>query len=432
LILYFTAEAQSVIQHNKLLGLYYGYLLELGGERLYNDGALAYEKVYTSPDIDMISSPVSYPSRQQDGSSHQMLTGNTLNLRDKLYFIEHDHTTCIVPDYIEGFYFAHRFKVKTIEEDVNLLRRDYMMAVANGCATWWFDMLEGWFYNETFMKEITNMISISHDLFKQEYKSISEVAIIVDPESLYYVNKNSYLNTILFRNQRPNWAYMGAPYDIFSSCDIDLIDKSQYKCFIFMDQFKKNEKSDAFVNELKRLGKTLLFVYAYNLIDEKYDVQKMSEELGIRVTENPNAENTMVLNNGVESVMGHAKTCFAINEDVPTLGYYKESGKAAFGYKKEGDAVVAFSGFPNMQHEAVREILKLAGVHIYTESADAIVYVSNAVLGIYHREQKDAVIHVPEDGTYIDLFNDGKRYVSENKCIFVPYENSRGKLLKKI
>jgi hypothetical protein len=269
-------------------------------------------------------------------------------------------------------------------------------------------------------------------LFKQEYKSVSEIAIIVDPESLYYVNKNSYLNTILFRNQRPNWAYMGAPYDIFSSCDIDLIDKTQYKCFIFMDQFKKNQKSDSFIEELKTLGKTLLFIYAYNVIDEQYDVQKMSEELGIQLIENPNAENTMILNDGVESVMGHAKTCFAIDEDIPTLGYYKESGKAAFGYKKDGDAIVAFSGFPNMQHEAVREILQLAGVHIYTESADAIVYVSNAVLGIYHREEKDAVIHVPEDGTYVDLFDGEKTYVSEDKCIFVPYDNNRGKLLKKI
>ena len=431
-VLYFAKKAQEVLQHKKLLGIYYGYVLELIDARLWNTAHLDYERVFLSDDIDMISSPVSYPSRQQDGSSHQMLTGATLGLRNKLYFIEHDHTTCIVPDYIEGFYFAHRFKVKTIEEDVNLLRRDYMMAVANGCATWWFDMLEGWFYDDTLMGEITNMISISQELFKEPYKSVSEVAIIVDPESLYYVNKNSYLNTILFRNQRPNWAYMGAPYDVFSSCDIDMIDRNQYKCFIFMDQFKKNPKSDAFIDELKKLGKALLFVYAYNVIDKKYDVEKMSSDLGIRLTENPVAENTMILNDGVESVMGHAKTCFAIDEEIPTLGYYKNSGKAAFGYKKEGDAVVAFSGFPNMQHEAVREILKLAGVHIYTESADAIVYVSNAVLGVYHREQKDAVIHVPEDGEYIDLFNNRKKYVSENGCIYIPYDNHRGKLLKKI
>ena len=34
LVLYFAEEAQSVIKKNKLLGVYYGYLFELGGKRL--------------------------------------------------------------------------------------------------------------------------------------------------------------------------------------------------------------------------------------------------------------------------------------------------------------------------------------------------------------------------------------------------------------
>ena len=64
LILYFAHEAQEILHKNKLLGVYYGYLFELGGERLYNAGSLGYEKVFLSPDINMISSPSSYSYRE--------------------------------------------------------------------------------------------------------------------------------------------------------------------------------------------------------------------------------------------------------------------------------------------------------------------------------------------------------------------------------
>lgn len=97
LLLCFAGEAQGVLQHKKLLGCYFGYLLHLGGEYLYNSGHLAYEKVFLSPDIDMISSPSCYHYRKLEDSSAFMLTQKTLDARGKLYFLEFDHITHIAP-----------------------------------------------------------------------------------------------------------------------------------------------------------------------------------------------------------------------------------------------------------------------------------------------------------------------------------------------
>lgn len=63
LILSCASSVQSVIRHQKLLGLYFGYLFELVTPRLHNAGHLDYERVFASPDIDMISSPSSYGYR---------------------------------------------------------------------------------------------------------------------------------------------------------------------------------------------------------------------------------------------------------------------------------------------------------------------------------------------------------------------------------
>lgn len=45
-VLYFTAEAQEVLKHEKLLGVYFGYIFELNGNRLWNTGHLDYERVF--------------------------------------------------------------------------------------------------------------------------------------------------------------------------------------------------------------------------------------------------------------------------------------------------------------------------------------------------------------------------------------------------
>ncbi len=430
-ILYFAKKAQEILQHKKLLGLYFGYIFELDGSRLWNTGHLDYERVFLSEDIDMFSSPVSYAYRAQDCGSHQMLTSQTLAANNKLYFIEHDQTTCIVPDIIEGQYFVHPNKVKTIEEDINLLRRDFLLAAASGCAMWWFDMFEGWFYNETLMNEITEMIRASKLLLSAGYRSVSEIAIIADPESMYFVNKNSGMNTILFGKQRGELSLIGAPYDIFSSCDVANMDTAQYKLFIFLDQFKANPAVDAFIAALKAAGKSLLFIYAYNILDAEYNTAQMSRALGFNVTKNPCHEDTICLCSGSSWKVCAPRPCFAVTEDITVLGRYQNSKKAAFGYKKEKNGLIAFSGLGTVSYTALTLLLKEAGVHQYTASGDAVIYANHAMLGIYHILESDTNLLLPHDDVFVDLFNGGQEYSSKGCRLVVPYARQRAKLLIK-
>ena len=431
-IFYFAKKAQEILKHTKLLGIYYGYILELHGSRLYNTGHIGYEEVFMSDDINIFVSPISYDFRSQDTGSHQMLTNATLAMHNKLYFLEHDQTTCIVPDFFEGAQFAHPDKAKTVEADINLLRRDFMLALANNCAIWWFDMWSGWFYDRALMEEIGNMISVYNRMLQKGYEPVSEVAVVIDPESLYYVNKNSGLNDMLFCRQREGLSLMGAPYDIYSSCDIPRIDISKYKLFIFADQFKKNEAVDCFVSDAKKSGKTLLFIYAYDVMDAVYDPLSMCTALGMRLIKNPVKEESIVLEDGCVSDCGMLKPCFAVEDNTAAvLGRYQNSGKTAIGYKKQGDAVTVFSGLGNLNARALKKILALAGVHTYISDERAIVYINSNIMGIYHCREEDAVIALQEDAIYTDVFNNNKKYNSKNKTLLVPYQNIRAKLLIK-
>lgn len=423
-VAFFCAKAQEILCHRKLLGLYYGYIHDLVD--IWECGNLDYERIFLSSDVDMISSPMSYDYRAQDSASQYMLTAKTLDLHDKLYFLEHDQTTCITPDIIEGARFVHPHKAKTVIEDVNILRQDFMLAFANGIAMWWFDMFGGWWYHPVFMREIKNFIFITERMSAVEYKSLAEIAVITEPESLYYFNKTSRINVPLLCEQRLELAYAGAPYDSYSFCDAHLIDVDRYKLFIFLCSARQNEKLSEFVGKLKKCGKTLLFSYVCNAVGKTVDAAKMSEMLEFKTENNVCAESTMIFE-GKELSASREAECFDIADGTVPLAYYKKSGRCAAGYVRKG-YITGFSGIPTVKAEILREFMKLSGVHAYTFDDNTVVYVNSAGYGIYHRTGKDAVIRVKRDGEFTDVF-ENRQYVSENGILKVPAGGGKAKLL---
>ena len=228
---------------------------------------------------------------------------------------------------------------------------------------------------------------------------------------------------------------MGAPYDLVSACDLERLCEKEYKLIIFLDQFLKTEKSGKVIEKLRRQKKTLLFLYACDITDKSgnFDISLMNNSLGMTLFKNSQEEDTIVLNGNKTSKTKWKFDCFAIKEreNITVLGRYEESGKAAYGYMENDGAVTAFSGLGMLNGDALAPVLKLAGVHRYAENADVAVYPSSAVLGVYHRQEKDACIYVNEsDSVFTDLFSNNE-YISKDGKLFLPYGNNRAKLLMK-
>lgn len=75
--------------------------------------------------------------------------------------------------------------------------------------------------------------------------------------------------------------------------------------------------------------------------------------------------------------------------------------------------------------------MPLAGVHTYSENDDTLAYVNQIMVGIYHRKEKDAVIDLPQDGTYVDMMNGHQEYVSRAGMLHIPFGGIRAKMLVK-
>ncbi len=439
LALYFIKEAQTVIDHNKLMGLYYGYLFELGGKRLYNDGALGYEKIFLSPDVDMISSPSAYGYRKLPDSSAFMLTQKTLDAHNKIYFLEFDHITHTAPEEITdgrdmnsdngrlvkipGF----NSKCKNETETLNLMYRDFVLCQGNGAALWWFDMFDGWFRSEGMMRAVTHMLEISRSLTKKQTESAAQVAVFAEGESMYRVRKSANVATACLSNIRRTLAQCGAPYDLYSISDLALEQMDQYAVYLFVNQYDITPQNKALIErKCRQQGKTALWLYAPDYAAEgSCDVAHISRITGVETRQSETSHGG-ILWDGNATDYGLAAPYFSVcDSSAEPLAYFEDGSVAAA--RKDGNVYVATCNLPS---GLLRKVLEDAGVFVYSQNELVYTYANSAAVGVYNASDADAVIYLPEDGTYKDLIS-GQDFGCVNGQLHIPKGELNAFLLTK-
>jgi len=446
LVLYFCHEAQAVLKHKKVLGVFYGYIMELTNEGLWNRGHLDNDRVYRSPDIDLFATPSSYQFRGYDDATAYMLLSDTLDLNGKMYFDSFDHMTFTVPtltdhprrlsdkeDGIKGLtdLCAKRSdRLTTREHTIHCMRREFMQRLSRRTGMWWFDMLEGWYYDDGLMEEVGITVQKSQALLDTPRASSSEIAVFVSCESMYYVNKCSEMNTELICTQRDALARIGAPHDLYSLNDLEKINTGNYKFYVFLNAFSLSDCQRDYINRtLKNENRTILFIGFPDYIgDNDISLERVCSITEMKIETLEAAENRV---NAFKSVYGytHAKhPTLSINDPTALpLGFYESSGKCALAKKEKGNCTVYYSTLGNLSHSALREMARSAGVHIYAEEGTA-VYVNSAFAGVYKTGGKKTVLTLKADGSYREIFS-GKIYRTENKKVTLPTDESPAQML---
>ena len=443
LILYFTNEVQSVIRNKKLLGLYYGYLFELGYERLYNAGSLGYEKVFLSDDIDMISSPSAYGYRKLNDPSAFMVTQKTLDSHNKLYFLEFDHITHVAPDEIKEGREENASNMRIVKipgadskckdenESLNLMYRDFILCNANHAALWWFDMFDGWFRSEGMMGAVKHMLEINRYLSDKTSDSVAEIAVFAEGESMYRVRKSSNLATLCLSDIRRTFAECGAMYDLYSIADLNLEVTDNYKLYIFVNQYDIPENTRTLISKkLKTGGKTVLWLYAPDYANGgNVNVQNITEVTGIHVSQSNTPHGGIVFEDKVTDYKIAAPYFIIDDTDATPIAFY-EDGTVAAAYKDKNGIKSVYVTTCNLPSELLRYIAVLSGVFVYSSFNNVYVYPNSASIGVYNASEQNAVIMLKENGIYKDLIC-GDTYICENKTLTLPKKDINAFLLVK-
>jgi len=446
LVLDYCRTAKEQLQNRKLVGVFFGYIMEL--ENPWSCGHMDLDRVNESPYVDMVATPSSYLFRMYDDGAAYMILSESLKLHGKAYFASFDNLTfltptmandprriCNDPETMEALnllatnYHRHDL-LNTREKTIHGMRREMMCRLAKQCGTWWFDMLEGWYYDEGLMAEVSRLVRLSARFLDKPRQSAAEICVFVATEPLYRVNPKSKIHTESVVLQRGDLSRIGAPYDLYSMNDLKRVDADRYKLILFLHAYSLTEDERSYINQtLKGGGRSLLFVGPADYMGEDgARTERSSSLLEMQIGILDKDENKIrAFNSEYGYKVAKTPTLFAKENGIQVLGRFSDSRKCALALCERKDYRLFFSSLGFLSHKVLREIAIMSGVHIYAEDG-VFTYVNDTVVGVYNTGAEETEVTLVRDGEYEEIFS-GKIYRTRNRKISLPTGQSPAQML---
>ena len=403
LVCFFAHEAQSVLHHEKLFGLFFGYICMQDNKQPYWN-TNGYERVWQSPDIDMLYSPAaySYHRKLDDVSSYQYAV-DSIRANGKLYLHENDHRTDLA-----------RFPMETgaimgdcydsFEEWREVFRREMANVMQKQSAFWWFDFFGGYYSAPEYEEELKREMEIYHELGQGERHSNAEIAVFMDPTSILCAQEHTKLCFDVGKYCIDELHRCGAPFDFYNQNDLMHLDMSQYKLCIFLNSYILPDAVLDCIHE-KLQGKTKMYVHAPGLWDgEFFSDDRMRAVCGMNIVPRE-SESSRTSYLGVPyQFSGAIQPLYQVEDsEAETLAVYEDG---AVSCALRGDVI--YSAVGRLPWQFWRDLARRAGAHIWDENGSGTAICSQFVCS-YTTLREDCELHMKEDGVYREVFH-GETY----------------------
>lgn len=436
--IYYAQIVKSATENKKIVGGYFGYSWFSASYGGIGTEHLSLEKVLSSSDVDFVASPISYSMRLLGRSSQFMTAQDTVRAYGKLYLLEQDNRTAAIRNYSGAWDAGTDFgigRTHTIEDSVYELKRDFANDFINGNAYWYYDMFGGWFDDSqiyAFMKDAKQ--EYDYSLMLDSVTDNAEVAVFIS-NSLYSYGVDSSDNTTyavynsLIRTQKDNLSAMGAPYDVYKTESLVNGKVKAHKVNIILSAFElTGEERTAITEQLKKDGQYVVFIYACGLSDgETANANKMSELTGFKIgystDNNCNLETQITADSGIAEGLcgvryGNVSYREIIRPYVTDAEYYENLGNyngtryCSLAKRNMGTWTSIFSGGVNLPAALLRNILIEAGVHVYSDSDNDIIYANSSYVALHSGVSENKTIKLDGNYAVYDVFE--KKYISRD------------------
>lgn len=434
---YFAKVIRKATQGRTLIGAYYGYYIaplfttEYEPFNFQDYGHYAFGKFLRSENIDFAAGPPIYVSGRL-GNSPLSWAFSSTKLHKKLMISEDDIRTHI-HDESEPTQLMYGV-TENVNETIAIAKRDFAHHMAKGARLYYMDFTAGWLLDDKFIAAIKRLKEIEKSGESFDRTSKAEVAVFVSEEAMAMLantamQATSPLQTMLALGLDS----AGAPWDMFLTSDIDLVNLSQYKLVVIADSYYAPDEEIKLVRKkVCKDGRTVVYLYAPGVFTRAgLDAKRASEFTGINLEVETYARvqrlrSTMSDFKGeigfgggfrplVKVVDKKAKTLALLNEGA--YARLTHGDLVGMAEKKFDDHTAIFIGVPSLPTDWLRMLYDRAGVNVYSRSDD-MIYIGGPYIGIYSQKGGKKKISLPAKVELIyDLYN--KKTIAENVDNFI-------------
>lgn len=441
-----TATADSIIyfakllkEHNSnlLVGSFYGSWGWIEPVWCSNTGGTL--KILDSGFVDILANPGVYENRQPGGFTGQRQMADSFRLRNTIYMVEEDTRT-----HAENSHYGDLAEMFTMEDTINVLKRDFGRNICEDLHAWWFD--QHWGGGRYKFPKVYELFSrqqeIAHEAYEKDRYKGSEIAFIYDEESGQAVSAQTTLETVeLIRNREI--ARIGAPVDQYYHNDMSNPDMPDYKLYVFLNTFclSGSEREDI-KKKLRKNNATAIFVYASGLInpdrEKPLDIENVSVLTGISCKaltkkcspkfravpgSHPLADaleegrlygyidrpekNNISLTPRHTSQSYLYPVIYSDDENAVVSARFKENGLPAVTLKEQDGFTSILYGAKYINADFLREAARLSGCHIYEEGGN-VLYASRSYVTVHASKTGIISIKLPEKSDVFEVYE--KKY----------------------
>ncbi|GEM_PF-2308302 len=417
---------KNACNHTKLVGCYYGYLMEYAslGHCTNGGGHNNIQRLLDSPDMDFFLSPQSYAIRSLGAPDADMKPYGAIFNAGKFSMMEDDTRTHLT--------FKTDFE-QTLNLDYTLrvLKRNVGMALAHATPMNHLPLVGGNELDHPAIRAMfTRTMQAGQYLMENGSSPSAEIAAVIDEDAIryraatrttvsvrdrsrYMYNHDGTLRSQgrsvqpvtgdLLYYQRIPLAQFGAPVDVVLLSDI-LKNPAKYKMVIFLNAVKdKPELRDA-IQALRDNGAKIVFTYGTGFLDEQgISTETLSANVGMEMDLAGQGTLCVKFDETNENA-GHpyaVKTRFrVIDGNATPLARYTDTYDVAVA-EKDG---AYFYGTTDLDRDFLRMVAKQAGVHVFMEEDDNL-YASRDVVSIHANHAGHKVVNLPRQCDVVDIYS---------------------------
>ena len=364
------------------LGVFYGYILELGGDWV-KKGHLAYQELLASGSIDFLISPGTYEHRKIGDGGGFMVPMGTVRRFGRNYLHECDQRThCFNPNLSRAvrLEFQHW---QDEAEDIAGMRRDMALSLIPHTSLWWFDMWGGYYQSPAVFDNLARMKELWDRYSGDDSPGRAEIALVVDPDGAALVNDEAAGADRFHRDLCHLLNRVGAPFEAVSFDDLlEPGAAEKYKFLVFASIFElSEERLRRYRERIAGGGRTILWLYAAGISD------------------------------GIQIQLERNRELAGVPFGTPGLSLTEyDSHRTLYLCSPE-----------ELTEPLLRQAVRDAGVHIWTEE-EAPVF-ANARLAAFHtaRGGERSLMFPAEVAAVTELFS-GRRFELRNHCLAYPFD----------